>query len=67
MRHRKRRFQKWSQKSWNPKWDPAPSNYRCLGTFMFPSLNFIQVVYAGNSECAWVKEICDRQPPLRIH
>lgn len=43
------------------------TNYRCLGTFMFPSLNFIQIVYAGNSECAWVKEICDRQPPFRIH
>lgn len=33
---------------------------------MFPSLNFIQIVYAGNSECAWVKEIRDRQPLFRI-
>lgn len=43
------------------------THYRCLGTFMFPSLHFIQIVYAGNSECAWVKEICDRQPPFRVH
>lgn len=30
-------------------------------------LHFFQLVYAGNSEYAWVKEICDRQPPFRIH
>lgn len=67
LKHRKRRFPKRSQKSWNPKWDPVHQNQRCLGTLMFPSLNFVQIVCAGNSEYAWVKEICDQQLPFRIH
>lgn len=38
-----------------------------MGTFKFPILSFTQTVYAGNSEYAWVKEMCDWQSSFRIH